>query len=462
MPFVHREKKKRNRERERESMEQIEQKKRLQEAAMEGNTQLLHEILAQNPLILDRLIVGCDFDETPLHAAALRGHIDFTTQLLNLNSELAKVLDSTRSSPLHLASAKGHIDIVKVLVPAAPNMCTAPNKDGLNPLHLAAMNGKVEVMGELLQTSRQAATATVDQGHGETILHLCVKYHQKEALDLLVHTLKDKIQGFINATDDYGNTILHVAVANKQIQTVQHLLTIDKIDVNAKNINGYTALDILAQSRRGVQDWDIQNSLKQAGALKAADNQGEWLAKKRDALMVVASLLATIAFQAGVSPPGGVWQNDSPKGSLHPHRTGEAVAAYTYPESYQFYLRANTISFVASLSTILLLISGLPLKRKNFMRILTTIMCLSITSIAFSYAFSLVAVTPKTHRVSLRRTLYVAVPVWCVVMVILLLAHTIQLTLRWLKDKNWKSAVENCQIKLGVKDANSNRDVQMT
>ncbi|CAL5439597.1 hypothetical protein CsSME_00048662 [Camellia sinensis var. sinensis] len=443
-------------------MEQIEQKKRLQEAAMEGNTQLLHEILAQNPLILDRLIVGCDFDETPLHAAALRGHIDFTTQLLNLNSELAKVLDSTRSSPLHLASAKGHIDIVKVLVPAAPNMCTAPNKDGLNPLHLAAMNGKVEVMGELLQTSRQAATATVDQGHGETILHLCVKYHQKEALDLLVHTLKDKIQGFINATDDYGNTILHVAVANKQIQTVQHLLTIDKIDVNAKNINGYTALDILAQSRRGVQDWDIQNSLKQAGALKAADNQGEWLAKKRDALMVVASLLATIAFQAGVSPPGGVWQNDSPKGSLHPHRTGEAVAAYTYPESYQFYLRANTISFVASLSTILLLISGLPLKRKNFMRILTTIMCLSITSIAFSYAFSLVAVTPKTHRVSLRRTLYVAVPVWCVVMVILLLAHTIQLTLRWLKDKNWKSAVENCQIKLGVKDANSNRDVQMT
>ncbi|CAL5359168.1 unnamed protein product [Camellia sinensis] len=244
--------------------------------------------------------------------------------------------------------------------------------------------------------------------------------------------------------------------------TVQHLLTIDKIDVNAKNINGYTALDILAQSRRGVQDWDIQNSLKQAGALKAADNQGEWLAKKMDALMVVASLLTTIAFQAGVSPPGGVWQNDSPEGSLDPHRTGEAVAAYTYPESYQFYLRANMISFVASLSTILLLISGLPLKRKNFMRILMMIMCLSITSIAFSYAFSLVAVTPKTHRVTLHRTLYVAVPVWCVVMVILLLVHTIQLTLRWLKDKNWKSAVENCQIKLGVKDANSNRDVQMT
>ncbi|GFZ15564.1 hypothetical protein Acr_24g0017540 [Actinidia rufa] len=273
------------------------------------------------------------------------------------------------------------------------------------------------------------------------------------------------------------------------------------------NANGYTALDVLTQSRRDVQDWDIGNSLQGAGALKASAipsscnanrserprgmppvvhyqttrernspnhmvvqdgatqlptngsnqqmpsflwggsspqidaqgstsknnlNQGEWLAKKRDALMVVASLLASMAFQAGVNPPGGVWQDNLTDGSA-PHRAGEAVVAYNYPQTYKYYLRANTISFVASLSTLLLLISGLPFKRKTFMWILMAIMWLSITSMAFTYSYSIVAVTPKRDRESLRHTMFVAVPVWCGVMGLLLLGHTMRLAGRWLK-----------------------------
>ena len=225
------------------------------------------------------------------------------------------------------------------------------------------------------------------------------------------------------------------------MQTVKHLLRSGKIEVNAINANGYTALDVLTQSRRDVQDWDIGNSLQEAGALKASAipspcnanrserprgmpqvvhdqttreinspnhmvvqdgatqlptngsnqqipsflrdgsspqidtqggksknnlNQGEWLAKKRDALMVVASLLASMAFQAGVNPPGGVWQENSLTGP-DPHRAGEAVVAYNNPHTYKYYIRDNTISIVASLSTLLLLISGLPFRRKTFM-----------------------------------------------------------------------------------------------
>ncbi|XWS17454.1 hypothetical protein CRYUN_Cryun33cG0069300 [Craigia yunnanensis] len=36
----------------------------------------------------------------------------------------------------------------------------------------------------------------------------------------------------------------------------------------------------------------------------------DWLDRKRSALMVVASLIATVAFQAAITPPGGVWQED--------------------------------------------------------------------------------------------------------------------------------------------------------
>ncbi|XP_057476991.1 ankyrin repeat-containing protein BDA1-like [Actinidia eriantha] len=451
---------------------------RLQKAALEGNTQELLEIHRRNPLLLDRVTVG-SFDTTPLHVAALRGHTDFAERLVILNPDLAESLDSSGSSALHLASAKGYVPIVKALVSAKPDVCLARDRDGLNPLHLAAKKGRVEVLKELVRIRPDAAEASVDQVG--TVLHLCVKHFQLEALKVLMEVLTDE---FIQAGDAYGNTILHLAVGDKQTETVKHLLRSGKIEVNARNANGYTALDVLTQSRRDIQDWDIGNYLQEAGALKAAAipssnapaippssnanrsesprgmpsflcfssspqidtqggtsknnlNQGEWLAKKRDALMVVASLLASMAFQAGVNPPGGVWQDNSPTDSdiKDPHRAGEAVVAYNYPQTYKYYLRANTISFVASLSTLLLLISGLPFKRKTFMWILMAIMWLSITSMAFTYSYSIVAVTPKRDRVPLRRTMYVAVPVWCGVMGLLLLGHTMRLAGRWLKGK---------------------------
>uniref|UniRef100_A0A5B7B2I0 PGG domain-containing protein n=1 Tax=Davidia involucrata TaxID=16924 RepID=A0A5B7B2I0_DAVIN len=331
-------------------------------------------------------------------------------------------------TPLHSASANGEVERVKELVLANPEMCRARDGDGRNPLHLAAIRGHVNVLKELIGVGRVAARDTVDRG--ETILHLCVKHNRLEALELLVKTLRDP--QILNSKDDDGNTILHLAVADRKTQIVNYLLTSTRVDVNASNKKGFTALDIYAQS----QGLDIGESLKEVGALRGRDiaskdlSQGEWLAKKRDAIMVVASLIATMAFQAGVNPPGGVWQDDSPV-----HRAGEAVMAYNYPDSYPYFLRANTIGFVASLSTILLLISGLPFKRRTFMWILMVIMWVTITSMALTYSFSVVVVTPKKDRKALTYVIAIGVIVWCAVMALLLLGHTIRLIDWWLKSR---------------------------
>ncbi|KAI7993633.1 Ankyrin repeat-containing protein ITN1 [Camellia lanceoleosa] len=369
----------------------------LHQAAIEGNVTLLHQILKKDPLALYRLNSGW-FGWSPLHVAALRGHANFVTEVLSLNPDLAEVLDSSQRLPLHLASAKGHVNVVQALISVDPDMCLARDKDGKNPLHLAVMKGKVDVLKALVQANSQAAEVVMDR-------------------------------------DERGNTILHLAVANKQIKALDYLVTNATFGCKHKNASEYTALDILAQIRKDLKNPnDIENKLRKAGAMSGNDvGQSEWLAKKKETIMLVATLIATIAFQAGMSPPGGVWQDTSDG-----HRVGEAVMAYNYPDSYPYFIRACTIGFVASLSTILLLISGLPFKRKMFMWVLVAVMWLTVTSMAVTYAISIVVVTPKNDRKPLSHTITVAIIVWCSLMAILFLLHTARLVKKAIGEERSK------------------------
>ncbi|KAI8525320.1 hypothetical protein RHMOL_Rhmol13G0221400 [Rhododendron molle] len=174
----------------------------------------------------------------------------------------------------------------------------------------------------------------------------------------------------------------------------------------------------------------IEDLLRQANAEQAKDLVvGDWLTKKRDTLMIVASLIATIAFEAGVNPPGGVWQDDDG------HVAGESVMAYHPKSSYPYFLWFNTIGFVASLSTILLLICGLGFKNKAAMWFLMVTMWLAITAIATTYAFATFEVTPKTDHRSLGYTIKIGVIVWSGLMSILLLNHTFNLVKIFVKEK---------------------------
>ncbi|KAL7164450.1 hypothetical protein ACSBR2_040379 [Camellia fascicularis] len=290
---------------------------RLHEAAIKGSVTLLHKVLEEDPLVLDRVTFGC-FGGSPLHVAALRGHTDFVTEILLLNPDLVEVLDSSQRSPLHLASAKGHVKIVQALISIDPDMCLTCDKDGRNPLHLAVMKGKVDVLKVLIQANPHAAEVVMDRG--ETILHLCVMRNQFESLKELMETIRNK--EIVNAKDGGGHTILHLAVANKQVEVLKYLLCNARVDVNVKNGSGFTALDILAQVRKDVENLDtIEHKLRKAGAMSGKD-----------------------------VGHGGVWQDTS-----NGHRAGEAIMAYNYPNSYPYFFRGSTIGFVASLSTIMLL-----------------------------------------------------------------------------------------------------------
>ena len=190
---------------------------RLHDAALEGNIPSLINLLQLDPLILDRCCnerSSC-FNRSPLYVAANLGHLEFVTEILRRKPRMAEELDhAQRSSPLHVSSANGHLEVVKALLAVNPNTCLVRDQEGKNPIHVAAINGRVHVLDELLRAKPQAAR---EQTHGgESVLHLCVKHNQLESLEFLVNVMDDR--ELLNFKEDNGNTVLHLAVAAKQLE----------------------------------------------------------------------------------------------------------------------------------------------------------------------------------------------------------------------------------------------------
>lgn len=230
--------------------------------------------------------------------------------------------------------------------------------------------------------------------------------------------------------------------------------------MNASNANGDTSTDILVHVPRDLKYQQITQSLTRAGAVQAKpqgsfgsipnnsrsrtrldrleyhyqppaysqlkEHYEDWLDRKRNSLMVVASLIATMAFQAGINPPSGVWQEST--NTDPPHEAGYAIMISNHPDLYHIFLISNTVGFVSTLSIIVLLISGLPfLRYRFFLWILMVIMWIATTSMSLTYLVSIWVLTPTSETKSIRYVVLGIVLVWIVLMTLLLFGHTIRL-----------------------------------
>ncbi|XP_074267710.1 uncharacterized protein LOC141591269 [Silene latifolia] len=387
---------------------------RLYDATIRGDLNSLHGLLCEDPFILDRCIIQKSdrFMQSPLHVAVNLGHLQFTTEILRLKPDLAgQLVQSTRASALHLASEKGHLEIVKKLLEVIPNMCFSRDQDGRNPVHVAAIYNHLHVL-EFLVSTNPSAAREITNSH-ETILHLCVKYAQFEPLKYSVNAMGE----LLNAKDINGNTVLHLAVVAKQLEAVKLLAKMKKMQQNAVNKSGLTALDCLAQNGRSPEDKEIRQTLKRAKALKAKamekqkNKDGKWLNKQRNTLMVVATVIATMAFQFGVNPD-----------------LKDKISDY----GYKNLTIVNTISLVSSLSVVLVLIGGLPCKRL-FVVVLIATMWVSLTSTIYTYFLYLAHPSNELPDDAILLALTVSSAVWIILLLALLLGHILRVLIKLVK-----------------------------
>ncbi|KAI3959427.1 hypothetical protein MKW98_019017 [Papaver atlanticum] len=333
----------------------MEENNKLYEASLKGSVNSLTSLLNANP----RLPLDAKFTSnrrTSLHIAAMCGHVNFAEELMKRNDLLSSVKDSHGLTPLHLASARPSLSMVQKLLGDNQEVCMEPDQDGRTPLHLAAMKDRVQIIAALFEKKPNAIHIRNDQN--ETILHLCVKHNKLKALKLLVELLTkgalpesaDSIS--VNSRDEHGNTILHLAAKRKQMKCVKYLMASVgfEIDTNALNNDNLKARDMLKQTDR--DDLEIGCYKKETNTSK------DWTKERVNALIVVATLIAGIAFQASMNPPGGVFQEDSMISSKSPVRFTYYLSSLAYSSKsshfYKYRLSQNKTNIIKYLRDMLI------------------------------------------------------------------------------------------------------------
>ncbi|KAK9997395.1 hypothetical protein SO802_022081 [Lithocarpus litseifolius] len=268
---------------------------------------------------------------TPLHCAAYFGSNYSTKELLKVDPSIAYMQDAKGMTALHIAAHKGHVDIMEDLLYYCPDCCELVDKRGWNALHFAVNTSnsygfESYKLKDILNTSSLSNLLNEKDACGNTPLH-----HHSKSLhyieDLMCHKGVDKM-----AFNNQNLNVYDLALTSEELS-----------DKKFMKIRGAFQDECCAELRRPLED--AVNLNRKSGY------NFEWKARKDRFVsgmkltyqyhLVVDTIIATVAFTAGINMPGGFIGQEGP----HP---GSAVL--TRNAAFKAFIITNALALVQSCS----------------------------------------------------------------------------------------------------------------
>ncbi|KAL6818997.1 ankyrin [Trichoderma camerunense] len=153
----------------------------------------------------------------PLEEAAASGDVD-TVKLLLEHGGDPNYRDRDGWSAIHWAAEEGHPEIVALLLDRGAN-ANAVSSYGTSPLHCAANGGVVSIVKMLLENGADPLKSTC---HGWTALHHAAFMGHSEVVQFLLED--DRVRSTASQQDNHGWSVLHLAVHNRDLATINVMM----------------------------------------------------------------------------------------------------------------------------------------------------------------------------------------------------------------------------------------------
>ncbi|XP_022541167.2 protein phosphatase 1 regulatory subunit 16A [Astyanax mexicanus] len=168
---------------------------------------------------------------TALHQCCIDDFVDVVRCLLDAGASV-NACDSELWTPLHAAATCGHTGLVQLLVQAGADLL-AVNADGNMPYDLCEDEATLELIEVVM----------AEQGITQERIDECRGVKERAMLADIQGMIENRAD--LNAADEQGATLLHVAAANGYL-SVGELLLEQRVRVEEKDSDGWTPLHAAA------------------------------------------------------------------------------------------------------------------------------------------------------------------------------------------------------------------------